>query len=171
MPTNGKRRQRWFRETFGLACILIFVCAGFYFFQDYLEAKSRIFGHFQLEDSKRSSELRMELANDDRERSRGLMYRKPGSMKEDEGMLFAFPGMSQRKFWMANTYLPLDMIFLDHEWKIVGVLEDVPALSRQQRFVDAESQYVIELLSGSAKRLGLKNGAHFVVTRGDITAE
>jgi uncharacterized membrane protein (UPF0127 family) len=175
MPSNLKRKYRRTRDSFLAAIIFLLICVAF-FGVDYYVSEQKIaegvFVHHEGDGEKGTTpKFRFEIANDDRERARGLMYRKVGSMKEQEGMLFSFPRMAIQKFWMANTYLPLDMIFLDKDWKIVGVLENVPPLSRQRRFVDEESQYVIELNAGVAQKFDIEVGDSFKLRKGDVKAE
>jgi uncharacterized membrane protein (UPF0127 family) len=74
-------------------------------------------------------------------------------------MLFLFPEQRQLSFWMKNTFIPLDMIFLSREWKVVGIIENATPLSEESRSVNAESQYVLEFIAGTAARFGIKQGA------------
>ncbi len=90
------------------------------------------------------------------ERARGLMYRK--EMGPREGMLFVFDRPAVHTFWMKNTFIPLDMVFLSAEGKIVGMLEDVAPLTETGRSVDAESLYVLEFLAGTMREHGVKTG-------------
>jgi uncharacterized membrane protein (UPF0127 family) len=80
-------------------------------------------------------------------------------MAPNEGMLFIFPEASVHSFYMKNTYLPLDMIFLDESMRIVGILHNVPVLNEVSRSIGKPSQYVLELNAGVAKQIGLTEGA------------
>lgn len=100
--------------------------------------------------------FRLEPARNNSARTKGLMFRK--SLPENGGMFFAFPREEVHSFWMKNTYVSLDMIFLDADLKVVGILSDVPVLSQEQRSVKAKSQYVVELAAGSATKHGIGEG-------------
>jgi hypothetical protein len=101
-------------------------------------------------------ELDVEVAEDDRSRARGLMYRR--SMGEGEGMLFVFEQRRAHRFWMKNTCIPLDMLFIDRDGLIVGIEENVPTLNIQHYRVDCPSLYVLEVNAGWSRRHGVKAG-------------
>lgn len=97
--------------------------------------------------------VEVEVANDELARERGLMYRK--SMPADRGMLFIFPEALPRSFWMKNTYLPLDMIFINGAHQVVGVVHHAEPLTMTPRSVPTPAQYVLEVNAGFAKRFGV----------------
>lgn len=97
--------------------------------------------------------VRVELASTDAQRQMGLMFRE--SLGENEGMLFLFPTERHNSFWMRNTLIPLDMLFLDSEWKVVGIVERAEPLTDDPRAVAKMSQYVLELNGGFAAQHGL----------------
>lgn len=100
--------------------------------------------------------FRVELATTPRERARGLMFRE--QMDADAGMLFLFDQMEVQSFWMKNTKIPLDMLFLDEEGVIVGIVENAEPLSLTSRSVGLPSRYVLELNGGTSRRLGIEKG-------------
>jgi uncharacterized membrane protein (UPF0127 family) len=65
--------------------------------------------------------VRVEVVQTPEARQKGLMYRK--HLDEDAGMLFIFERAQSLTFWMRNTYIPLDMIFISSDWKVVGIVE------------------------------------------------
>lgn len=100
-----------------------------------------------------------ELAITEEQRQQGLMFRK--GMKEDQGMLFIFEEENYYSFWMKNTYFPLDMLWLDSNRLIVHIEEDVPPCPVEPcpSYMPARpARYVLELVSGSVKKHGLKIG-------------
>ena len=94
------------------------------------------------------------LSND--EMATGLMYRK--SMPEENGMIFVFPSPRNTAFWMKNTYIPLDMIFIDESNKISGMVENVPPLSEDLVYSPAKTKAVLELNAGTVKDKNLRKG-------------
>ncbi len=98
----------------------------------------------------------VELACTDYERARGLMYRK--KLPKNRGMLFVFPYLSRHSFWMKNTYIPLDMIHIDADHKIVGIIENARPLSTTPLTVDKPSLYVLEVNAFFARDHGIKVG-------------
>lgn len=73
-------------------------------------------------------------------------------------MLFIFPEVKERKFWMKNTVLSLDIIFIDEEKKVLGVVEKAVPFSTESVGVEEPSKYVIEVNAGVAQELGIKPG-------------
>jgi uncharacterized membrane protein (UPF0127 family) len=98
----------------------------------------------------------VELARTAQERQRGLMYRK--HLSADEGMLFLFEEPQQLTFWMRNTYVPLDMIFIETEMRVLGVVENAEPLTETSRFVPGQSQYVLEINAGLSREHGIGPG-------------
>jgi hypothetical protein len=84
------------------------------------------------------------------------MYRT--KMAEDHGMLFLLGERKEHVFWMHNTCLPLDMLFVDEDGTIVGIVENVPTLNDEERTVGCPSLYVLEMNAGWSKRHGVKPG-------------
>ena len=103
--------------------------------------------------------VRVEVVADNERRAEGLMYRdrlEPGT-----GMLFLFPQDDFLAFWMKNTRIPLDMIFIDSQRRIVGIEENVPPCKFDpcpSYGPDAMSRYVLEVSGGVAKQHNLKAG-------------
>ena len=160
MGTNARRRLANRREVVILIVALIAVLVGGYALSE------RMLGHAQASvrfvsaegESKRFS---LEVADTEAKRQLGLMYRK--EMAADRGMIFVFPEDKIQRFWMKNTYIPLDIIFVDAKWEVVGVVNDVPPLTLEQRAVDTPSRYVIELRAGMAAAQGIKKGSKAMV--------
>jgi uncharacterized membrane protein (UPF0127 family) len=103
--------------------------------------------------------INVEVAADDISRAHGLMDRT--SMPADHGMLFVFPDSAVRTFWMKDTLIPLDMLFLDAHRKIVTVLHDVPPCKADPCPIYPSTQparYVLELNGGAAARLDVRAG-------------
>jgi uncharacterized membrane protein (UPF0127 family) len=98
----------------------------------------------------------VELARTQSERSRGLMYRK--HLDPDAGMLFLFEAPQQLTFWMRNTYVALDMIFIEPTLRVLGVVENAEPLTESHRFVPGASQYVLEVNAGFARKHGIGPG-------------
>ena len=88
--------------------------------------------------------FQVEVADTPAKRAMGLQYRR--ELADDRGMIFLFPGESPQTFWMKNTPIPLDMIFINRERKIVGIVEQTvpfsarPALGRRAEPVRAGNQ-------------------------------
>jgi len=100
--------------------------------------------------------FQVEVADTPAKRTMGLQYRK--ELGSDRGMIFLFPAESPQTFWMKNTPIPLDMIFIDHERKIVGIIEQTVPFSLDTRSVGVPSQFVLEINGGLAKRQGIQTG-------------
>ncbi len=98
----------------------------------------------------------VELADDDAERGIGLMHR--GAMADDHGMIFDFMTPRRVAFWMRNTFIPLDMLFLKSDGEVVHIIENVTPHSEDTVGPDRPVRGVLELNAGVVKKLGLKVG-------------
>lgn len=103
--------------------------------------------------------ISVEIAADDLSRAHGLMDRT--SMPADHGMLFVFPSSAVQTFWMKDTLIPLDMLFLDAHRKVVTLLPRVPPCKADPCPIYPSTQparYVLELNGGEAAKLGVREG-------------
>ena len=98
----------------------------------------------------------IELATTSDEQAKGLMYRT--FMAEDAGMLFLFPGEDMRTFWMKNTYIPLDMIFIAKDGEIQHIHSNAKPQSLTKITSLKPAQAVLEINGGMADKLGIKEG-------------
>jgi len=108
-------------------------------------------------DASSSPEISAELATTGSQRQLGLMYRK--KMAEKHGMLFIFPAEKERSFWMKNTYLELDMIFLDRSLRVVSIIHRATPLTLTPRPSVLPASYVLEVGGGLAKKWGVVQGS------------
>ncbi len=104
----------------------------------------------------RAVPFRVEVAVTPEEHARGLMYRS--HLDADAGMLFVFDEPRVQRFWMKNTLIPLDMIFIGPDRRIAGVVENAAPETETERMVPARSQYVLEIGGGLSSRLGIHAG-------------
>lgn len=101
--------------------------------------------------------VQVEIAATNDLRTRGLMWRT--RLADGEGMLFAFPEDAEHSFWMRNTLIPLDMLFLDSQGLIVGIVAMAPPQSLDSRTVGVPSRYVLEVPGGWTGRTGIRKGS------------
>jgi uncharacterized membrane protein (UPF0127 family) len=141
------------------AAFLLGACA----FGDKSSAAERTEGHWisPLEDLSivadgKTHAFKVEIADDDPEREHGLMNRP--SMPRDHGMLFEFPDEQERSFWMHNTYIPLDIIYIDHTGKIVSIQANATPFSETPLPSYGAATGVLELNGGQAAELGIEAG-------------
>ena len=97
-----------------------------------------------------------ELADDPAERTRGLMFRE--SMSDEHGMLFLFPVEQQLSFWMKNTLIPLDIVFIRADRTILGIVREAEPETLSSRMVPGASQFVLEINGGLAEKRGIRAG-------------
>lgn len=100
--------------------------------------------------------FRVEIARSEAERTRGLMFRK--SLPADGGMLFLYDSPDLIAMWMKNTFIPLDMLFIDEGGRIVNIAHDTVPQSLAIIRSNAMVLGVLEIAGGSAERLGVKAG-------------
>lgn len=102
------------------------------------------------------TKLDIEIANTDSEIQTGLMYRE--SMKPNQGMLFVFPGLRERSFYMRNTRISLDLIFIDNNKTIVSFQENAVPFNENSLPSNAPAQFVLEVNAGFAEKWLLEVG-------------
>jgi uncharacterized protein len=100
--------------------------------------------------------FQVEIADDDATRERGLMNRR--YMAADRGMLFEFDRTAPVSFWMKNTYIPLDMIFISRAGVVTNIVADAEPLSERIIPSGPPCAAVLELNGGAAASIGLKVG-------------
>jgi uncharacterized membrane protein (UPF0127 family) len=98
----------------------------------------------------------VELALTPEEQSRGLMYRK--TLPEGQGMLFDFKREQELTFWMKNTYVSLDMIFIRGDGRILRIAENTEPLSERMVPSGGPVRGVLEVVAGTARKLGIAPG-------------
>ena len=101
-----------------------------------------------------------ELVASPHDTMRGLMYRK--SMADDRGMLFALV-REDHSFWMHNTCIPLDLLYVDDDGLIVGIVENAPTLDDAPRSVGCLSRFVLEVNAGWTRKHAVKAGQHMTI--------
>ena len=98
----------------------------------------------------------VEIADDEAERQRGLMERPP--LADDRGMLFQFPDVRERGFWMRNTPSPLDIIYIDPRGRIVSIAKNAAPNNDTVIPSNGAAMGVLELRAGRADEIGAKAG-------------
>ena len=98
----------------------------------------------------------VEIADNDAEREKGLMYRR--ELPEGRGMLFDFHREQEVGFWMQNTYIPLDMIFIRGDGRILRIAENTEPLSTRIISSGGAVRAVLEVIGGTARKLGIAPG-------------
>lgn len=110
--------------------------------------------------SDRVFEFTVEIAESSAQKSRGLMYRR--EMAADEGMLFLHRRDRVLTMWMANTFLPLDMLFIEADGRISRIEENTIPQSRETISSRQRVRAVLELNAGTTRKLGITEGDRVV---------
>ena len=95
-------------------------------------------------------QLHLVIVNSPNDLQQGLMYHK--SLLENHGMLFDSGKWENKSIWMKNTYIPLDIIYVDEQYQIIGIIENTVPLSTKPINIDRPSRYVIEVPAGTCKK-------------------
>lgn len=98
----------------------------------------------------------VEIADTDEKRTRGLMFRPP--LADDRGMLFQFPDMAERGFWMENTPSSLDIIYIDDGGRIVSIARHTTPYSRAIIPSNGAARGVLEVRAGRSEEIGARPG-------------
>jgi hypothetical protein len=119
-------------------------------------------GQIKFDDAPGRPIIQVELARSDETRKRGLMYRtKLGS---EAGMLFSWDDDATRTFWMHNTCIPLDMLFIAKDGTISGVVEQVPVLNDEPRGIPCPVAHVLEVNAGWVRGHHVSPGQHLTIS-------
>lgn len=98
----------------------------------------------------------VEMATTDEEKQTGLMYRK--ELADGKGMLFDFDPEQEVSMWMKNTYVPLDMIFIRADGRILRIAENTEPLSTRIISSGGPARAVLEVVAGTAQKYGIRPG-------------
>jgi uncharacterized membrane protein (UPF0127 family) len=102
------------------------------------------------------SKIDIEVADDEAKSQQGLMFRK--SMDENRGMIFIFKQPAVHSFWMKNTLISLDIIFLDENKKIIKIHKHTTPLSEKDLPSGGLTLYVVEVIAGYTDKYGIAEG-------------
>ena len=102
------------------------------------------------------TQIDIEIADNAQKRKNGLMYRR--SLPDKAGVLFIYEKRRPLFFWMKNTYIPLDIIFVDEDMKIVTIRKNTKPLSEDLIPSYRDSMYVIEVNAGFCDKYGIQIG-------------
>jgi len=100
--------------------------------------------------------VNIEIADDDYQTQTGMMYRK--SMQDNQGMLFVFPDSQYRYFYMRNTEIPLDIIYIDENKTIVSIQKNAKPFDETSLPSEGPAKYVLEINAGLATEWNLEKG-------------
>ena len=115
-----------------------------------------------LNTSKGSASLWIEIVDDEYTMQRGLMMRR--ACQPGWGMLFIYPDEAKRAFWMHNTNIALDMVFIRADGSVSNVVKNAEPLNDVPRYLSTDRvKYVLEVAAGEAERLGIESGSQFDV--------
>jgi len=98
----------------------------------------------------------VEVVDNDADRAKGLMYRR--ELPEGRGMLFDFRRDQEVSFWMQNTYIPLDMIFIRGDGRVLRIEENTEPLSTRMIPSRGPVRAVLEVIGGTSRKLGIAPG-------------
>ena len=117
-------------------------------------------GEVYFQDSLKTliKKIDVEIADNDNARHQGLMYRE--GMSEDQGMLFIFQSEEQQSFYMKNTVLPLDIIFVNAKKQIVKIHKNTEPFSEKTLPSVKPALYVVEVNAGFTDKFKIKEGGH-----------
>lgn len=116
-------------------------------------------GHLIFVDKKGGHTLAtidIEIAEDERARALGLMHRY--SMREDQGMLFIMDLEKEQSFWMKDTYISLDILFVNSQMEIVKIQKHTQPFSQQSIPSVEPAKYVVEVVAGFCNRHNINKG-------------
>ncbi len=113
---------------------------------------------FYNEKGQTKAKIDIQIADTEFDRQLGLMFRK--NMEENQGMLFIFPVAEVQSFWMRNTLISLDMIFINEDKKIITIHKNTVKLSDNSYTSTGPAKYVLEVNAGYTNKFNIKEGDH-----------
>lgn len=119
--------------------------------------------NFAHSDKANFKKIDIEIVENDAKRQQGLMYRE--NMEPDQGMLFLFDVEEPQAFWMENTKIPLDIIYIDKDWKIVSIAKNTVPYSQQSIPSKGPAKYVLEVNAGFSDAYKIGAGDFISYTR------
>ena len=127
------------------------------------EKNSQKLNEIYIDNGKELIKINVEIADDDEERAKGLMFR--GYLDEDDGMLFVFDDEDYQTFWMKNTLISLDIIFIDNNFKIVDIKHAVPCREEPCALYKSSkpAKYVLEVNADFTAKNGISIGNKIVL--------
>tara|TARA_Y100000591_G_C21561766_1_gene558904 strand:+ start:90 stop:518 length:429 start_codon:yes stop_codon:yes gene_type:complete len=108
-----------------------------------------------FKDEALTNTVKVKLVTTQEDKRTGLMFRN--NLNQDEGMLFKFES-GFNSVWMKNTYIPLDVLFLDKRFRLIGYVEDTVPLSLDSIGIDKPSDYILEVNAGWVRSNNVKIG-------------
>ncbi len=149
-------------QAFGSAVLVFLIIGGLSAAEDKAFADSQKAAQgdgelqFLRQDGSTAVSITIEIADTPEARIRGLMER--WSLQELHGMLFIFDYPEVQRFWMHNTPLSLDMLFVDENRRILNIAESTTPMSKQTYSSRGPAKYVVEVRAGFSKRHGIEEG-------------
>jgi uncharacterized membrane protein (UPF0127 family) len=113
-------------------------------------------GYFSNDLGDTIAEFQIELAESNREIQIGMMWRK--SMSKNVGMLFLMPEEKIQSFWMKNTYVPLDIIYINSERRVVSIINNAKPMSENPLPSMEPANFILEVSGGTCAKLGIQTG-------------
>ena len=112
---------------------------------------------FTNPDGSKSPKIKVEVVSTQGARGLGLMYRK--KLPESQGMLFIFAKEEPQKFWMKNTYIELDIIYLNADKRVISIVKHARPLSTVSLASEAPAKYTLEVVGGLSDKWKLTKGS------------
>lgn len=108
--------------------------------------------------------FKVEVADTPEKKMQGLMFRS--SLENDKGMIFPFDGEAERAFWMKDTLIPLDMIFISKDKVIANIITAMPCreMPCKNYLSGTPAMYVLEINAGEAAKRNIKTGDKIEIT-------
>jgi uncharacterized membrane protein (UPF0127 family) len=143
----------------GLMILVIVALVAMFVFSRFIFCSTEGFQNGVFLRKNGSYPVSLEIAQTPQDIQQGLMFRT--HLPADTGMLFQFPTEEHRSFWMRNTLIPLDMIFIRSTGRIAHIEHAVPPQTETLRHSKEPVQYVVELPGGTARSKGIQVGDRF----------